>query len=74
MSQSAFRSALCCLLMAAFSGANDAGRRDAIGHVVHEWRGLVERERRAEIGSCFLWRLLQTRADSTASINPMDRA
>jgi hypothetical protein len=50
------------------SGANDAGGRDRVRHVVHERCGLVERERGAEIGAMFSGDLLQTRPDSTASI------
>ena len=38
------------------SGANDAGGRDGVGHVVHERCGMVERERGAEIGSRVLGR------------------
>src|SRR5271168_3589477 len=47
-----------CVLFAGhcFSGASNVGWRDGVGHVIYERRGLVERERGAEIGSRVLRR------------------
>jgi hypothetical protein len=57
---------VCCVLFPVdpVSSAGDAGRRDGVGHVVYEWRGLVERERRAEIGSRFFRRHIQSNGSS----------
>ena len=57
------------------SGANDAGGRDGFGHVVYEWRGLVERERGAEIGSRVFGRYVAdaVRFDGQRSIERIER-
>src|SRR5271163_1937208 len=49
---------VCCVLFAGdrLSGASYAGGRDCVRDVVYEWRRVVERQRGAEIGCCFLRR------------------
>jgi len=68
---------VCCVLFPVdpVSSAGDAGRRDGVGHVVYEWRGLVERERRAEIGSRFFRRHVADarRFDGQYSIERIER-
>ena len=68
---------VCCVLFTGdrVSGADDAGGRDGVGHVVHERRGLVERERGAEVGSRVLGRHVAdaTRFDGQHSIERIER-
>ena len=57
------------------SGANDAGRRDGISHVVHERRCLVEWQRGAEISSGVLRRHVANSAwfDGQHSVERIER-